>query len=253
METFAENMELLADIFELLFQKIPRGIFEPFAIGAVVGGFFSLLFSRRYKYFFFFFWGAILFMLAWRLAILIISSRYTSFLIYPAVILTVYACFEAGRQLKKRTRISRTFCRLLPLLILSGIALGCLGKTFHWDPYEYHREGAYLTIREQMKKYDKIQVLVSNGDARRTKYYTGAVTRDIPDATTKVLQQEVRNFKSADTVLLLDVIESAAAPMLTKEELGVPESAEWERIYSSYTNRKERRKHNIYRYRIRVP
>lgn len=238
------------EILELLFQKIPRGIFEPFAIGAVAGGIFSILFCRKYRYFFFFFWGAVLFMLVWRVVILMNSSRYVSILIYPAVILTVYACFEAGRQLKKRTRIPRTFCHMLPLLILSGIALGCLGKTFHWDPYEYHREGAYLTIREQMKKYDKIQVLVSNGDARRTKYYTGAVTRDIPDATAKVLQQEVCKFKSADTVLLLDVIESANAPVLTKKELGVPEKAEWERIYSSYTNRKERRKHNIYRYRF---
>ena len=140
-----------------------------------------------------------------------------------------------------------------PLLIVGGIVLGCLGKTFHRDPYEYHREGAYSVIREQLKEHDRIQVLVSNGEARRTKYYTGAVTRDIPDATAKVLQQEVRKFKSADTVLLLDVIESARSPMLTKKELGVPEDAEWERIYSSYTNRKERRKHNVYRYRVRVP
>ncbi len=246
-------MENLVEIVELLFQKIPRGLFEPFAIGAVIGAVLPLVSTRRHRYFFFFFWGTILFMLAWRIAILIVSSRYASFLIYPAVILTVYACFEAGKQLQKRTRLSRRFCRILPLLILGGIVLGCLGKTFHRDPYEYHREGAYLTIREQMKKYDKIQVLVSNGDARRTKYYTGAVTRDIPDATAKVLQQEVCKFKSADTVLLLDVIEPADAPVLTKKELGVPESAEWERIYSSYTNRKERRKHNIYRYRIRVP
>lgn len=246
-------MDLLADILELVFQKIPRGIFEPFAIGAVAGGVFSVLFSRRYRYFFFFFWSAILFMLAWRLAVVIVSSRYTSFLIYPAVILTAYACFEAGKQLKKRTRLSRRFCRILPLLIVGGIVLGCQGKTFHRDPYEYHREGAYSVIREQLKEHDRIQVLVSNGEARRTKYYTGAVTRDIPDATAKVLQQEVRKFKSANTVLLLDVIEPADAPVLTKKELGVPEDAEWERIYSSYTNRKERRKHNVYRYRVRVP
>lgn len=246
-------MENLAEMLGLLFQKIPRGIFEPFAIGAVVGGLFSILFYRRNRYFFFFFWGAILFMLAWRLAMVIVSSRYASFLIYPAVLLTTYACFEAGKQLKKRTQLPRRFCRILPLLILGGIVLGCLGKTFHQDPYEYHRAGAHSAIREQMKKYDKILVLVSNGEAQRTKYYTGALTRNIPDVTEKVLQQEVRKFKSADTVLLLDVIEPADAPMLTKKELGVPESAEWERIYSSFTNRKERRKHNIYRYRFVQP
>lgn len=240
-------MELLMEILELLFQKIPRGIFEPFAIGAVAGGIFSILFCRKYRYFFFFFWGAVLFMLVWRVVILMNSSRYVSILIYPAVILTVYACFEAGKQLKKRTQIPRTFYRMLSLLILGGIVLGCLGKTFHRDPYEYHREGAYSVICEQLKEYDKVQVLVSNGEARRTKYYTGAATRDIPDVTAKVLQQEVRKFKSVDTVLLLDVIESADAPTLTKEELGVSNVVEWERIYSSYTNRKEKRKHNIYR------
>lgn len=244
-------MELLADIMELVFQKIPRGLFEPFAIGAVIGGIFSLLFGRRRRYFFFFFWGAVLFMLAWRIAILIVSSRYVSFLIYPAVILTVYACFEAGKQLRKRTRISRTFCRMLPLLMLVGLVLGCLGKAFHRDPYEDHRAGAYAVIREQLKLHDRVEVLVSNGDAGRVKYYTGAAVRDIPDVTTKVFQQEVGKFKSVDSLLLLDVIEPAHAPMLTKEELGVPAEAEWKRIYSSYTNRKERRKHNVYLYRYR--
>ena len=243
-------MELLTDILELLFQKIPRGIFEPCAVGAVIGGIFSLLFARRYSYRFFVFWLAVLFMLAWRVVFLIISSRYASILIFPAVILTAYASYEIGRQLKKRTRLSRKICRTLPLLILAGIVLGGLGQTFYKDPYEYHREEAHAVIREELKKHDKVQVLVSNGEARRTKYYTGAVTRDIPDVTEQVLKQEVRKFKSADTVLLLDVIESARSPMLTKKELGVPESAEWERIYSSYTNRKEKRKHNIYRYRM---
>ena len=246
-------MEILTDMAVLLFQKIPRGIFEPVAVGAVIGGICSLIFARRYSYRFFFFWFAILFMLTWRVVILIISSRYASILIFPAVILTAYASFEIGRQLKKRTRLPRKFCRILPLLILGGIVLGCLGQAFHKDPYEYHCEEAHAVIREELKKHDKIQVLVSNGEARRVRYYTGAVTRNIPDVTEKVLKQEVRKFKSTGTVLLLDVIESARSPMLTKKELGVPESAEWTRIYSSYTNRKERRKHNVYRYRVRVP
>lgn len=243
-------MEYLADILQLLFQKIPRGIFEPFAVGAVLGGIFSLLFVGKRNFYFFFCWGTVLFMLMWRVAIRVDSSRYVSILIYPAVILTAYVCFGIGSQLKKRTGISRKFCRILPLLILSGVALGCLGQAFHKDPYENHREDVYAVIREQLKNYPEVEVLVSNGDARRVRYYTGAVVKDIPDVTAMVLQREVRKLKSADTVFLFDVIEPAHAPMLTKKELGLPESAEWERIYSSYTNRKERRKHNVYRCRL---
>ena len=244
-------MEILTNILVLLFQKIPRGIFEPFAVGALIGGIFSLVFTRKYKFIFYFLWGAVLFMLTWRVVILIVSSRYASILIFPAVILTAYASFEIGRQLKTRTHLSRKFCRILPLLILGGIVLGCLGQAFHINPYEYHREEAYAVIREELKKYDDVQVLVSNGEARRVRYYTGAVTRDIPDVTEKVLCQQLNKFKSAAPILLFDVVESAKAPLLMQEELGVPNVVEWKRIYSSYTNRKERRKHNIYRCRLK--
>lgn len=241
-------MEHLVNILLLLFQKIPRGLFEPFAIGAVTGGLFSLLFPRKHRYFFWFFWFSILCMLTWRLAILIISSRYASILIYPSVMLTAYACFEAGRVVNERKWIHTQLCRWLPYVILGGIILGCLGKALMVNSYEYHREEAYAVIRKELKNEEAL-VLVSNGEEARVKYYTGATTHRIYDATNPMLKSLVQKFKNHDTLILFDVIEPANTPMMSKKELGVPDAVEWERIYSSYTNRKEKRKHNIYRYR----
>ena len=241
-------MEHLVNILLLLFQKIPRGLFEPFAIGAVIGGVCSLLFPRKHGYCFWFFWFSILYMLTWRLLIMIASSRYTSILIYPSVILTAYACFNAGRLVRERKWFRPQNCHWLPYAILGGIILGCLGKALMVKPYEYHREEAYAVIRKELKNEDAL-VLVSNGEEARVKYYTGATTHRMYDATNPMLKSLVQKFKNHDTLILFDVIEPANTPMLTKKELGVSDAVEWERIYSSYTNRTERRKHNIYRYR----
>ena len=71
----------------VFFRLIPRILFEPVAVAAVLGIITALIYSwKKRNNLFWFVACSVVFMIGWRLVIHIISSRYASILIYPAII-----------------------------------------------------------------------------------------------------------------------------------------------------------------------
>lgn len=135
-------------MMEYLLQSIPRILFEPLAVGAFLWIITSLfLFRRKRKPFFLIIALAVCIMLAWRLCFhtLMLSGRYSAFLIYPATIFTVCFCFKLNticrwllmRFDKKHIIPCRNLiCRIIPWLFMIGLSIAGIVKSLNFNPYD---------------------------------------------------------------------------------------------------------------------
>ena len=122
-----------------LFQSIPKILFEPLAIVSLLWIVLALFFFRKLdKALFRLVFASVAFMLAWRLCSRMLSARYASFLIYPAVIFTACFCLRIGtflrwlfRRLKWGSPQMHLLCGILPAAVIFGLAAACAGKSLH--------------------------------------------------------------------------------------------------------------------------
>lgn len=130
----------------VLFQKIPSVTFEAFAVGVIVGLVMLLFFRpKKRRTFFWLLLPSVLFMIAWRIICheVLISARYASILIYPAVLFTVWASFKMeplARWILRKThtpltRRWRFFCKFIPYFFVIGLGIACFCKSLRFNPY----------------------------------------------------------------------------------------------------------------------
>ena len=165
------------------------------------------------------------------------SSRYYSFLIFPCVVAAAYFLTELPR---------RFFVLATIVLVIS-----CLGKIFHGNPY-----ADYLQQAAEAMKSDAVTrqwpVLVDfSGQGNVLQHYSGIkVVNAIPGKSVSLRNELKKNFSlfanRGDAVYFIEM-ENAEKPLITAKELKLPDS-QWTLLYSSFTNRKEKRQLAVYRY-----
>ena len=182
-------------MLEYLFKSIPKILFEPLAITALLWIVPALFFFRkRDKVLYWVIFTSIVFMLAWRLAFpaIMLSSRYASFLIYPSVIFTACLCFKAPpvfrwlfRKLGWNFPEKRTVCKLLSVGIFIGLTAACIGKTLHTNPY-----GNFIgdTVKTYQKEV-KVPAYIYTQEIARIAWYTGRDIKDIGRLNTAPQEQ----------------------------------------------------------------
>jgi hypothetical protein len=123
---------------------IYRILFEPFFIGALLASLSILLFyiKRRNIWFIAASFAAV-FMLAWRIVCysIMISSRYSAILIFPALLLVAWLCTKMGVYFRRffpsqwGGKWKSPFCHLLEAASVIGMMFGCIGQILHFNPY----------------------------------------------------------------------------------------------------------------------
>lgn len=168
-------------IAEILFQRIPGMLFEPFAILGVFGLILAaILYWKRHSPLYWVIGLGILFMLSWRLGIQIISSRYASILIYPVVIATAYFCFQTEWLVKYIPKIPAKWCKYVPYLFVIGLGAASLGKALHYNPYGDRLLLISKLILKDAQGRSNPHILAANHDFFRLMYYSGLPSTPIP-------------------------------------------------------------------------
>ncbi|MBQ7393644.1 MAG: hypothetical protein IJV89_04760 [Lentisphaeria bacterium] len=244
-------------MLKVLFQSIPSILFEPIAVGAVLGLVTAAVLLWRKKTAWY--WSvtfALLFMISWRVAIQIVSSRYASILVFPATIATAYFAFKMDWLAGFIPRLPKWFCRSLPYLAIGGIAIGGFAQLLHYNPYANRIIQVAELIREDAKQYKSCHILAT--DVRRMQYYTGLPTTAIAGADVSSAeypkQIALTLKKGSDRPAEMCYVVLPMSAKLPEEHYlqQVSEHIRKELVLLGefYHNRKKRRLTRVYRYDI---
>ena len=243
-------------MIKVLFQVIPQMLFEPIAFISVLGLVCALIcFYKKHGPYFWFFTISTAFMIAWRVFYPISSSRYAALLIYPALIAVAYFLVTL-KDLRVLSFLKKYpgICKALPILLTVALAVACIGKAFHLNPYEDYIRSTCRAAGQDAKKFKRPLLLTAHSEYRRYQHYSG-----IPAAGWNVLdfdgrtpdyksiaKQILRYAPQADVLyFLLD--EPSEAEAIPQEKLQI-DQGKWELIFRHYQNRQKKEELRVYRY-----
>lgn len=249
------------EILKVLFQSIPAMLYEPIAVGAVLGLIVAaVMYWKRHTPLYWWIAFSLIFMIGWRLGIQIISRRYASFLIYPAVIATAYFCFQTELLVKYIPKFPVKWCKIVPYLFVIGLGIASIGQALHYNPYSDYILRAAKLIQNDAKGRSMPHILVIDQESHRLSHYTGFPStkiwyKDLPDEdyVKNIGKSSINNDLSepADTVYLV-LFESLkrekgyylqAIPGKLRKQLHF--------LGEFYHNRKKRRVTRVYRYNLK--
>ncbi|MBO5959230.1 MAG: hypothetical protein J6Q65_03820, partial [Lentisphaeria bacterium] len=209
-----------------------------------------------------FYWliaGTILYMILWRVAILIISSRYGAILIYPVVIATVFLCFKIVDLIPARWKqvCPDKVWRILPLILIVAFCIVSLAKSLRVNPYD-PIQATTAAVRDDIRQNGaaKPYLLADCGRQRQYQYYSGCTAGEICEslhARNKPLNEKmvchiIRKFKQKGDVLYLFAMEKAdTAPIQLK--IGNKVDPDWTLLKQEYINRRQQYVLRVYRCR----
>ena len=124
----------MKNMLEVFFKDIPSIVFEPIAICGWLGLFIALLIYRKERTVFYrtvIF--SLAFMIIWRMAIQIISSRYAEILIFPMTIAAAFFIFQLENIRKILPQFPEKYVKYLPLGILIILTVICIGKNLSYN------------------------------------------------------------------------------------------------------------------------
>ena len=240
---------------EVFFKLIPQILFEPIAVGALLGLFTALFFFwKKHGKFYWIVTVSIVFMLGWRLAIQIVSTRYASLLIYPAVIFCVYFCFKLEDLCKLIPKFPERLRRMVPWLFLIGLSIASLVKTLHYNPYENYIRSNCSTAKQDAAKFARPLALADPREVRRYHYYSGVKTLEAPaldfpgdTVNPAVIKSFLTRYSPQCDVLYLFIVELSSNEPLTGAALGIPPES-WKLLSCHYQNRRKKKQLRLYRY-----
>ncbi len=165
------------------------------------------------------------------------SSRYYAFLILPCAVAVAYFLTELPHWLS-----------VLAIIVLT---IFCLGKIFHGNPYADYLSQAGGTIKHDAVAWEWPVLVDFSGHGKVLQHYSGIQVAKALSRTSASLRNELtKNFRlfanRGDAVYFIDM-EDHETPLIMAKEMKLSES-QWTIIYSSYTNRKEKRRLTVYRY-----
>lgn len=242
-------------MIDVLLKTIPKYLFEPYAVIAVTG-LFILLLQRKVKwnYLSLTILGAILFMLGWRLGILIVSSRYAAILIYPVIIFSVYFCFQISSSLAKISHLPEWGRKYLPYALVTLLfCISCI-KIFHLNPYRNYLQEISLAVKNDSRKYPDVFLLSETGNTKRYQYYTGIETiplpeldypKHIPDPLK--LKQTLYHYSFRNGVFYVFIESKSSLGHFSAKDLELTDK-EWMLFDEKFQNRHKNRKLLVYKY-----
>ena len=233
-------------MLKALLQHIPRMLYEPMAVSAILAlAVMAVFYWKKRNSFTVFLAFAISFMLLWRILSGIISDRYAAVLIVPAVISSAWLFFNLARFLEYKHWLPVKFCRILPYLLLAGMVIACVAKTMRFNTYQPLYYGQ-LAVKDDLarRKVSKAgPVLVVEPASRKMtwNYYTGIKTGGLNRQKAGVVKLAATKYRPVYLVLK----EETSAEPLRPEFFGLKKP--WEKIYECYYNFREREVMRIYR------
>ena len=240
---------------EIFFQLIPQILYEPIAVGAFLGLFTACIFFwKKHSGFYWLVIVSIIFMFSWRLAIHIISSRYASILIYPALIFCVYFCFKLEELCKLIPKFPDRFRHLVPWLFIIGLSIASLVKALHYNPYEPYIRYNCSVVKKDAAAFSRPLAIVDLREFRRYRYYSGlqtlgAASLDFPDDTVdvSVIKSLLNSYSRQYDALYFFIVELSSNEPLTGTALGLPPE-NWKLLSWQYHNRRKKKQLRVYRY-----
>lgn len=247
-----------------LIVRLPGLLFEPIAVGALLGGVTALLFCRKKTLFYGILATNVCLMFFWRMGAhsLMLSSRYASIILYPAIILTVWFGFQVRElarwgirkiPLLNNPAVER-ICLAIPYFMVFGFAVSCFFlRIMHSDPYEGHTAKLCKTLAGEIDGGDYL--LYAQSEPERIAYYSGADFKTILPLSYKTqlpIEEELKD-KIARSKNIIDNIYFVfylrkGDPEPDAQALGIgPELGQWECLHREYTSRKKKKEIVLYR------
>ena len=242
-----------------LFVKIPNLLFEPIAVGAFLGCIVALCIHRKKHCIFrWIITATIAFMLFWRLVLhsLMLSSRYVSILLYFAIILAVWFCFnlKPNNFARCRNRCFMLFCgRTTTYLLITGLVVASLIKTLKYDPYGDYSAKVSKSFSDEI--VGKEYLVFSQGEPDRIAYYSGIDRKTIillnnhnPPVNEQIKEiiSRLKNFMD-NLYFVLYLKQGEEEP--NAEYLKVaPELGKWDCLHREYTSRQRNKECVLYRF-----
>lgn len=250
----------MSEMFSILFQGISGVLFEPIAVCAVLGLVTAaVMYWKRHTSLYWLIGLSIIFMISWRLVIQIISSRYATILIYPAVIATAFFCFQTEWLVKYIPKFPVRWCRFVSYIFLIGLCLASAGKTLRFNPYADYVIRAAELIKKDAAGRSHPHVLTIDQDVRRYSFYTGFPSSSISYSGCSIeeyLNQIGRSMREGVSdqaedvyVVLFESLKHPDGYYLQK----VPGHIKQKLICLGefYHNRKKKRASRVYRYSLK--
>ncbi len=250
---------------DVLFKLIPQALYEPIAVGAVLGIMTALVFCwKKRTVWYWIIPISILFMLGWRAAIQIISNRYAIILIYPATIFTVYFCFKLEEICRYffKFRHGRLVSRFIPWLFILGLSIAGIVKILHFNPNSDYLIKACEVYLADSKNNEHNYVYTYNvhTEARRIIYYSGfrkmsdvAIIGSIYEhGEVDILRNKIRTLRNAAGAHYFYTAHKKHEPYYTAEMVGVSED-EWTKLCGFYTSKRKNKEFVLYKYTPKCP
>ncbi|MBO5762016.1 MAG: hypothetical protein J6S53_10805, partial [Lentisphaeria bacterium] len=174
-------------MWKYLFSSIPEIVFEAFAVCTLIWAVFSIfLLRKRNKVLFWLFTGTVFCMILWRISLhsIMSSSRYAAILIYPAAVFSGCLSMKSKlifrwifRKLKLDFLCLRLICRLLPVVVFTGLMIACTAKSLR-----VNSQGDF--IRKICRKYLRVSggkghVYVTANEVYRISWHIKRRNKDI--------------------------------------------------------------------------
>ena len=238
----------------VLFESLPRILFEPIAVAALLGLLTAFyVYRKQHTPLFWIVIISLLFMIGWRTFIHIGSSRYASILLYPGIIAAVYFCFQLKQIRKIFPVLPEKVSELLPWLFLIGLSIACLVKSLHYNPYESYIRDTCSVAAADASHFRRPVALTPSDEFRRYRYYSGLKTYgdaklDFPSgvADAAVIRRLLTRYSSTCDVLYLFFDESSTSEPLSAAALKVsPE--QWKLLAQHEQNRHKKKQLRLYR------
>ena len=180
-------------MWDYLFKDISKILYEPIAVCVIIYLVWTLFFFRKKDKLFY--WGfllTVIFMVGWRLAChkVMLSSRYSALLIYPALIITACLCGKVHpffRWLLKKLHLNFSgktqICRFLTVVVFVGLLIACLAKALHLNPYGNYWRKISQTYLKHSNGTGEVHTI--SGERNRLTYYAAKQLKEINVLTWK--------------------------------------------------------------------
>ena len=212
-------------------------------------------------------------MVGWRLFChsIMLSTRYASILLYPAIICTAWFCFYLRKIAKllflylsnANGQLVDQICAFIPILLITGISVAGLIKILHYNPYGNHtailcKELEQKNTGRDLRVYTYLasQPLNEHVAQERIAYYSKISKQRIlnllndqdgnwQDVLINRIKDTSNSFKDFFFVFYLRNGETEPVTRFIKMH---PELGTWNCLQSEYTSPKKNKRINLYRF-----
>ena len=242
--------------------QLSRILFEPFFILMIAGFFlaFYLNWHRRNRVFYSVL-ICIVFMIAWRICINLLSKRYSEILIYAGIGFTVYFLYVfppwifyrcrpfLQRRYPKIEQIMRCYPRLISRVLIFILILVCFGKLSRYNRYDDTIPKSCEAVKRDVAKFKKPLIIELCGEQARFHYYSGLSIFSINEDSSREEQ-----WKRLSQLLKRDYDVAYVFCKEKQEEKFSIFSAgastkNWEQIFSAPKDNRKKIYFNVYRYK----